>query len=160
MVAINGLVDPPIFSPPSVVPLDRAISFGIPVRYVTAGLQCDRSLGPNVDRSSITTGYNGSFLSKYGIVGMICTHSTATWSAYGLTIMFGIEAHLRPSLMAIFLLAIPCLILEVSIGQAYRGGTVVAFNNVHRRMKGVGIASMLVSATGGATPLSASSCVR
>lgn len=50
--------------------------------------------------------------------------------------------------MAIFLLAIPTLILEVSIGQAYRGGTVIAFNNVHRRMKGTGLASMLVSATG------------
>lgn len=53
-----------------------------------------------------------------------------------------------PYLIAIFILAIPTLILEVSIGQAYRGGTVVAFNNVHRRLKGVGLASMLVSATG------------
>jgi len=52
-----------------------------------------------------------------------------------------------PYLMAIAILAIPTLILEISIGQAYRGGTVVAFNNVHRRMKGVGLASMLVSAT-------------
>lgn len=52
-----------------------------------------------------------------------------------------------PYLMAIFLLAIPGLILEVSIGQAFHGGTVVAFNNVHHRMKGLGIGSMLVSAT-------------
>ena len=52
-----------------------------------------------------------------------------------------------PYLMAIFLLAIPTLILEVSIGQAYRGGTVIAFNSVNRRMKGVGLMSMLVSAT-------------
>lgn len=52
-----------------------------------------------------------------------------------------------PYLIAIALLAIPTLILEISIGVAYRGGTVIAFNNVHRRMKGVGIASMLISAT-------------
>lgn len=45
-------------------------------------------------------------------------------------------------------MAIPTLILEVSIGQAYRGGTVVSFNAIHRRLKGIGIASMLVSATG------------
>lgn len=53
-----------------------------------------------------------------------------------------------PYLMTIILLAIPTLILEVSIGQVYRGGTIVAFNNVHQRLKGVGLASMLVSATG------------
>lgn len=52
-----------------------------------------------------------------------------------------------PYLIAISLLAIPTLILEISIGVAYRGGTVIAFNNVHRRLKGIGIGSMLVSAT-------------
>jgi solute carrier family 6 GABA transporter-like protein 1 len=31
-----------------------------------------------------------------------------------------------PYLMAVFLIAIPALVLEVSIGQAYRGGTVIA----------------------------------
>ncbi|KAI7544223.1 SNF-domain-containing protein [Hortaea werneckii] len=50
-----------------------------------------------------------------------------------------------PYLIAIFLLAIPGLILEVSIGQAYRGGTVVAFNNVNRRTRGTGLASIFVS---------------
>src|SRR3954471_8154504 len=34
-----------------------------------------------------------------------------------------------PSLLAVSLIAIPALILEISIGQAYRGGTVIAFNN-------------------------------
>ncbi|KAL8672424.1 MAG: hypothetical protein Q9168_003102 [Polycauliona sp. 1 TL-2023] len=51
-----------------------------------------------------------------------------------------------PYLMAIFLLAIPTLILEVSIGQAYRGGAVAAYNNMNRRMRGVGLASIMVSA--------------
>jgi len=51
-----------------------------------------------------------------------------------------------PYLLAIFLLAIPGLILEVSIGQTYRGGPVVSFNSVHYRMRGVGLASVLISA--------------
>lgn len=41
------------------------------------------------------------------------------------------------------LLAIPGLILEVSVGQAYRGGPVVSFNSVHHRMRGVGLASVV-----------------
>ena len=47
--------------------------------------------------------------------------------------------------MAVFLIAIPALILEISIGQAYRGGTVIAMNNVHRRLKGVGMGPVFVS---------------
>ncbi|KAI0545699.1 hypothetical protein F4679DRAFT_575991 [Xylaria curta] len=50
-----------------------------------------------------------------------------------------------PYLTAVFLVAIPALVLEISIGQAYRGGTVIAFNNVNRRLKGVGLGSVLVS---------------
>lgn len=52
-----------------------------------------------------------------------------------------------PYLIAIFILAIPTLILEVSIGQTYRGGPTVAWNRVNSRAKGVGFASMLVSMT-------------
>lgn len=50
-----------------------------------------------------------------------------------------------PYLLAVFLIAIPALILEVSIGQAYRGGTVIAFNNINHRLKGVGLGPVLVS---------------
>ncbi|KAH9879102.1 hypothetical protein J1614_002537 [Plenodomus biglobosus] len=50
-----------------------------------------------------------------------------------------------PYLLAVFLIAIPSLILEVSIGQAYRGGTVIAFNNMNRRLKGVGLGPVIVS---------------
>lgn len=52
-----------------------------------------------------------------------------------------------PYLLAVFLIAIPSLILEVSIGQAYRGGTVIAFNNMNRRLKGVGLGPVIVSCT-------------
>lgn len=50
-----------------------------------------------------------------------------------------------PYLLAVTLIAIPALILEISIGQAYRGGTVIAFNNIHRRLKGVGLGPVMVS---------------
>ncbi|KAI4290288.1 MAG: hypothetical protein L6R35_000451 [Caloplaca aegaea] len=51
-----------------------------------------------------------------------------------------------PYLLSIFVLAIPGLILEVAIGQAYRGGAVAAYNRMNRRMRGVGLASVMVSA--------------
>lgn len=50
-----------------------------------------------------------------------------------------------PYLIAIFVVAIPALILEISIGQAYRGGTVIAFNKINKRLKGVGLGPILVS---------------
>ncbi|KAI0200764.1 hypothetical protein F4808DRAFT_151154 [Astrocystis sublimbata] len=50
-----------------------------------------------------------------------------------------------PYLAAILFVAIPALVLEISIGQAYRGGTVIAFNNINRRLKGVGLGSVFVS---------------
>ena len=50
-----------------------------------------------------------------------------------------------PYLLAVFIVAIPALILEISIGQAYRGGTVIAFNNIHGRLKGVGLGPVFVS---------------
>ena len=37
-----------------------------------------------------------------------------------------------PYLIALVFLGIPILILEISIGQAYRGGAVVAFNGVNK----------------------------
>jgi solute carrier family 6 GABA transporter-like protein 1 len=50
-----------------------------------------------------------------------------------------------PYLLAVFLIAVPALILEISIGQAYRGGTVIAFNNIHSRLRGVGMGPVFVS---------------
>lgn len=50
-----------------------------------------------------------------------------------------------PYLMAVFLIAIPALILEISIGQAYRGGSVVAFNNINHRLKGAGLSLLYVA---------------
>jgi solute carrier family 6 GABA transporter-like protein 1 len=44
-----------------------------------------------------------------------------------------------PYLMTVCLIAIPVLILEIAIGQAYRGGSVVAYNTMHHRLKGTGL---------------------
>lgn len=50
-----------------------------------------------------------------------------------------------PYLLAVFAVAIPALILEIAIGQAYRGGTVIAFNNINYRLKGFGMGPILIS---------------
>ncbi|KAK2608579.1 hypothetical protein QQS21_002926 [Conoideocrella luteorostrata] len=43
-----------------------------------------------------------------------------------------------PYFIALVFLGIPVLILEISIGQAYRGGSVIAYNGINKRTKGVG----------------------
>lgn len=50
-----------------------------------------------------------------------------------------------PYLMAVVLIAVPALILEIAIGQAYRGGSVVAFNNINHRLKGTGLSLLYVA---------------
>lgn len=49
-----------------------------------------------------------------------------------------------PYLMAVFIVAIPVLVLEIAIGQAYRGGSVVAYANVNQRLKGLGLSLIYV----------------
>ena len=49
-----------------------------------------------------------------------------------------------PYLMCVFLIAIPVLVLEISIGNAYRGGTVVAYNSINHRLKGTGLAMLYI----------------
>ncbi|KAH7376233.1 hypothetical protein B0T11DRAFT_303870 [Plectosphaerella cucumerina] len=41
-------------------------------------------------------------------------------------------------LLAVFLLAIPALALEVTAGNAFRGGIVTAYNKISRRIRGIG----------------------
>ncbi|KAK0383257.1 hypothetical protein NLU13_9170 [Sarocladium strictum] len=49
-----------------------------------------------------------------------------------------------PYILALVLLAIPALALELAAGNAYRGGTVTAYNKISRRMRGTGIAANYV----------------
>jgi solute carrier family 6 GABA transporter-like protein 1 len=49
-----------------------------------------------------------------------------------------------PYLLCVFLIAIPVLVLEISIGNAYRGGSVVAYNSINHRLKGTGLAMLYI----------------
>ncbi|KAG5970958.1 hypothetical protein E4U58_000428 [Claviceps cyperi] len=49
-----------------------------------------------------------------------------------------------PYFLCVFLIAIPVLLLELAIGQAYRGGCVVANNSIHHRLKGLGLSLLYV----------------
>lgn len=49
-----------------------------------------------------------------------------------------------PYFLCVVLIAIPVLILEIAVGQAYRGGSVVAFNNIHHRLKGLGFSLLYI----------------
>ncbi|KAJ3498546.1 hypothetical protein NLG97_g1039 [Lecanicillium saksenae] len=44
-----------------------------------------------------------------------------------------------PYFIALFFLGIPILVLEIAIGQAYRGGVAVAFHGLNNRTKGIGL---------------------
>jgi solute carrier family 6 GABA transporter-like protein 1 len=48
-----------------------------------------------------------------------------------------------PYLIALLFLGIPVLLLEISLGQAYRAGVVTSFNSLHNRTKGVGLGVVL-----------------
>lgn len=50
-----------------------------------------------------------------------------------------------PYLLCVVLIAIPILMLEIAIGQAYRGGCVVAYNSVNFRLKGLGLSLLYVA---------------
>ena len=49
-----------------------------------------------------------------------------------------------PYLIAFDLLAIPVLVLGIAIGQAYRGGSTVAYNTLNKRTRGVGLGMVMV----------------
>lgn len=44
--------------------------------------------------------------------------------------------------MALFIIGLPVLILEISLGQCYQVGNVGVFGKMHARYRGVGIASV------------------
>lgn len=50
-----------------------------------------------------------------------------------------------PYFLALFLIGIPILALEISLGQSMRGAAVVANGAVHRRLRGLGAATALIS---------------
>ncbi|KAH9436226.1 hypothetical protein MCOR02_005134 [Pyricularia oryzae] len=70
-------------------------------------------------------------------MGNLLRYPSTVYNNYGLQWFI-------PYLMCIFLIAIPVLTLEISIGQAYRGGSVVAFNNINHRLKGTGFSLLYI----------------
>ena len=56
---------------------------------------------------------------------------------------FGGGAFFIPYIMAFFLIGLPTLILEISLGQCYQVGNVGVFGKMHRRYRGVGVASVV-----------------
>ncbi len=44
--------------------------------------------------------------------------------------------------MALFLVGIPVLFLEISLGQYYQRGDISVFGGIHKRMRGVGLISV------------------
>lgn len=49
-----------------------------------------------------------------------------------------------PYVGALFFVGLPILALEISIGQAYRSGNVLAFNRIHKRLRGVGLSAVFL----------------
>ena len=64
------------------------------------------------------------------------------WRFPALAADYGGGAFFVPYLMALFLIGIPLLILEISLGQYYQTGDVGVFGSFHRRWRGVGVSSV------------------
>ena len=60
---------------------------------------------------------------------------------------FGGGAFFIPYLLAFFLVGLPTLILEISLGQVYQSGNVGVFGKMHARYRGVGVAAVLCGFT-------------
>jgi SNF family Na+-dependent transporter len=64
------------------------------------------------------------------------------WRFPSLVFEFGGGAFFIPYLLALFLVGIPILVLEVSLGQHYQTGDVNVFGSIHERLRGVGLSSV------------------
>jgi SNF family Na+-dependent transporter len=64
------------------------------------------------------------------------------WRFPVLVYKFGGGTFFIPYLMALFLIGIPLLILEFGLGAAYQSGDIIAFGSIHKRLRGVGFASV------------------
>jgi SNF family Na+-dependent transporter len=65
------------------------------------------------------------------------------WRFPSLAYKFGGGAFFIPYVMALFLIGIPVLFLEISLGQYYQRGDVSVFSGIHKRMRGVGLLSIV-----------------
>ena len=65
------------------------------------------------------------------------------WRFTNLVSIYGGGAFFVPYSLAILLVGIPLLTLEFALGQVFRSGDVVAFGSMHRRLRGVGVGSVI-----------------
>eukprot|EP00382_Lankesteria_abbotti_P000607 CAMPEP_0113844168 /NCGR_PEP_ID=MMETSP0372-20130328/102_1 /TAXON_ID=340204 /ORGANISM="Lankesteria abbotti" /LENGTH=785 /DNA_ID=CAMNT_0000813171 /DNA_START=107 /DNA_END=2464 /DNA_ORIENTATION=- /assembly_acc=CAM_ASM_000359 len=63
------------------------------------------------------------------------------WRFPYLAFRFGGGAFFIPYFLALFLVGIPILQLEFALGQYFQGGHVVAFDGLHKRARGLGLAA-------------------
>lgn len=65
------------------------------------------------------------------------------WRFPALSHKFGGGAFMLPYLLALFLVGIPILMLEFSLGQTFQSGDIISFGRVHKRLAGLGFASVI-----------------
>jgi len=69
------------------------------------------------------------------------------WRFPALTFEFGGAGFFIPYLLALFFFGIPILLKEVSLGQIFQKGDIGVFRGMHRRLAGIGLASVVSAAT-------------
>jgi len=65
------------------------------------------------------------------------------WRFPSLAYKYGGGAFFIPYVMALFLIGIPMLFLEIVLGQFYQTGDIGVFTSFHKRLSGVGVASIV-----------------
>lgn len=65
------------------------------------------------------------------------------WRFPALAYQYGGGAFFIPYILALFFIGIPILFLEISLGQYYQRGDVSVFASFHKRMRGVGLSSII-----------------
>jgi len=67
------------------------------------------------------------------------------WRFPALAFTYGGGAFFIPYVMALFLIGLPILILEISLGQYYQTSVVGVYGSLHKRMRGIGVSSVILS---------------
>ena len=74
----------------------------------------------------------------------ITTHDTyLQYISQLTTVVKSFRAFFIPYLIALFFIGIPLVILEISLGQYHQTGDVGVFGGIHKRLRGVGLGSVV-----------------
>lgn len=105
-----------------------------PARQATFGTETSEEAGDRDRWPSRTAFYLAAVGSAVGFGNV--------WRFPALAKDYGGGAFFIPYIMAFFLIGLPVLILEISLGQTQQTGNVGVFGYFHPRMRGVGMASV------------------